>query len=313
MAVERIVSLLPSATEMLYLLGCGDRLVGVSHECNYPAAARSVRQVTRSHIDSAASSLAIDDAVKQAVAESTALYEVDFAALAELRPNLIVTQAQCDVCAVRLRDVQDAVESIPELRGARLLTLSPTTLDDVFGDLAALAEAAEVRADDLRIVKDALDARMCAVQQCVSQAPARPRVTLIEWIEPLMAAGNWTPQLLSLAGGEYVLAEPGAHSPYVQWEALRRSDPDVLLIAPCGFDLPRTGQEAESLWSLDGWRALTAVREGRAYLVDGDAYFNRSGPRLVDSLEIAAHLLHPEHFADLHPSAWREAAPPAKP
>jgi iron complex transport system substrate-binding protein len=296
--VPRIASLLPGATEMVCALGLADALVGVSHECDWPPEVCGLPRVTCSRIRSASASGEIDCQVRTLLAAGDPLYEIDAARLAALRPELIVTQAQCDVCAVRYRDVLDLVACEPSLSGTRVVALNPQSLADVLADVERIAAAAG-RPERGRSVAAELATRADAVRRRTASLAAdrRPRVAIVEWIEPLMVAGNWLPELVELAGGRYNLVAAGRHSPYVDWTALRDYDPEVLLAAPCGFDLPRTLREAEALPRLDGWSRLAAVRNGRAFAVDGNAYFNRAGPRLCDTLELLAHLVQPQLFA----------------
>jgi iron complex transport system substrate-binding protein len=305
----RIASLLSSSTEMLYALGVGENVVAVSHECDFPPPVRHRPRVTRSYIAAEASSGEIDAQVRELLEQGRPLYELDCALLARLRPDLIVTQAQCDVCAVRYADVLEAVARTPALRNARVVALNPQSLDDVLADIGRLGEAAGC-IDAAQSYVDRLRARIEAIASRTRRlAPSeRPRVACIEWVEPLMIAGNWVPQLIELAGGEQTLAAPQEHSAYVSWEAVRQFDPQVVVVAPCGFDLQRTLAESPPLADQDGWRDVTAVHAGRVWAVDGNAYFNRSGPRLVDTLEILAHLLHPALFE--MPSSAADAAAP---
>ena len=293
----RIASLLASGTEMLYGLGLGERVVAVSHECDYPPEAAQKPRVTRTRVDASADSRTIDDQVQAAVASGAALYDIDVALLAELRPELIVTQAQCDVCAVRYADVLHAVETEPGLAGARVVALNPQSFADIFDDIRRVGEAAGCSGVAERYVAELL-ARLDAVRsRTVNLAPhERPRVVGVEWSDPLMAAGNWFPEMVELAGGTNRLTQAGVHSPYVDWASIVDEDPQVMIVMPCGFDLPRAVREAKSLEAIPGWHELSAVRRGRVFAVDGNAYFNRSGPRMVDSLEILAHLLHPDRF-----------------
>lgn len=296
----RIASLISSGTEILFALGLGQQVVGVSHECDYPAAARELPRLTRSRIDSFRASGQIDDEVKRRLEAGDALYEIDAPLLVSLRPELIVTQAQCDVCAVRYADVVQLAASRGELAGTTIVALHPQSLPDVFSDIgrAAAAAAAESAANDLT---SRLHARVAAVERFTRRLTAanRPTIVCLEWTQPLMAAGNWTPELIALAGGQSCLATAGEHSPYVAWDAVRCANPDVLLVAPCGFDLARSQLEAKALASLPGFGDLAAVRQGRAFVIDGNAYLNRSGPRLVDSLELLAAILQPGHFPPL--------------
>ncbi len=287
----RIVSLFPAATEIVCGIGLHDRLVGVSHECNWPPTVAPLPRLTRSRIDSSADSGAIDAQVKRVATAGQPLYELDVARLLELRPDLIVAQAQCDVCAVSVEAVTAAVRTHPGLSAAQVLALNPRSLGDVLADVERLGVAAGA-ANEALAYAGALRERIDAMQRPAGTNPVRsPRVVVIEWIEPLMIAGNWTPELVALAGGEYGLATAGAPSRYVTWREVVDYAPEVVVVAPCGFDLTRSRREAGRLERLPGWDDLPATRLGQVYVVDGDAYLNRPGPRLVDSLEwLAAQL-----------------------
>ena len=295
---KRIVSLISSATEMLFLLGLGKQVVGVSHECDFPAEIAGLPRLTHSLVDAAAASRAIDDQVREFAIGQQALYTIDVDELARLKPDLIITQAQCDVCAVRYDDVVSAVRETPALAASRIVALNPTQLADVLDDIRRIAEATDCP-DRAAEVIAALEARVERVRQTTSArvASERPRVALLEWIDPPMLAGNWTPQLVGWAGGVDGLPGDGRHSSYASWQEIATFDPEVIVIMPCGFAVQRAIAEAQVLPRLPRWRELSAVRSGRVFAVDGNAYFNRSGPRLVDSLEILAHLFHPERFA----------------
>ena len=294
--VPRIVSLISSATEILYLLGLGDQVVGISHECDYPSEVTTKPRLTRAHIDASDASHGIDEQVRAMTAANLPLYAIDVEGIAALRPQLIVTQAQCDVCAVRYEDVVSAVRDHPALRGTQVLALNPMSLCDVLDDIQRVGRAAGVTHTAQAVVQR-LQARIDAVRSVTSRLPAGevPRTACLEWIDPPMLAANWTPEIVELAGGQPGLTVGGRHSTYADWHEIVRYDPQAVVVMPCGFDLPRAIAEARHLPLRDGWSQLSAVRDLRVWAVDGNAYFNRSGPRLVESLEILAHLLHPQH------------------
>jgi iron complex transport system substrate-binding protein len=294
----RIASLISSATEILYLLGLEECVVGVSHECDHPPQIAGLPRLTRSLVDSAAASRDIDDQVRTLAGQQSALYEIDAELLAAIAPDLIITQAQCDVCAVRYEDVMSAVRDSPALKHTQVLALNPSRLADVLNDIRRIGAAAGVEqkaAETIRL----LTARVALVRDVTSPLAAdeRPRVACLEWVDPPMLAANWTPELVAWAGGNDGLPVDGRHSSYADWDAIAGFDPQVIVILPCGFDVERAVVEAQVLPALPQWNSLTAVRSGRVYAADGNAYFNRSGPRLVDSLEILARLFHPALFA----------------
>ena len=280
---------------MLFGLGLEESIVGVSHECDYPAAANRLPRATFTNITADAPSGMIDQQVKELVAAGKPLYEIDLELLVDLQPDLIITQAQCDVCAVRYDDVVAAVASEPKLGAAQLVALNPQSLGDVMKDIRRLGIATSQTAAAAEYVS-ALEARIELVRSRTGTLAEsqRPLTACIEWIEPMMIAGNWTPELIELAGGRQTWAVAGRHSTYTAWEDVRSADPEVIIVMPCGFDLSRTLREAASLSELPGWSELSAVRAGQVFAVDGNALFNRSGPRLVDSLELLAALVKPE-------------------
>jgi len=292
----RIVSLLPSATEIVCALGLEASLVGVTHECDYPAAVARLPKVTQTLIPHDAASAEIDALVRERLKTQQALYTLDLPTLATLAPDLIVTQALCDVCAVADAEVREAACALPGQ--PRVVNLEPTCLDDVFACLGLVGDAAGVP-ERARDVVAALRARVDAVAARAPRVEPSPTVGLLEWIDPPFSSGHWTPELIALAGGRAVLGTAGARSHTLTWDAVRAADPDVLVIACCGFDVARTRQDLPILARQPGFEALTAVRTGRVYVTDGNAYFSRPGPRLVDSLEILAHALDPA----VHPAA----------
>ena len=301
--MERIVSLLPSCTEIACALGFEAALVGRSHECDFPAAVRALPVLTAPKLDTRASSVEIDRSVKQLVTEGLSVYRVDAERLRELSPTFILTQDQCEVCAASLRDVELALEAWLRER-PQVVSLNPATLGDVWDDVERVALALGVPERGQTAVR-AIKDRVAEIAERAAGARARPRVACVEWIEPLMAAGNWMPELVELAGGASLFGASGQHSPWLEWEALREADPDAIVVMPCGFDRPRTREELPPLQAQPGWENLRAVRDGRVYVVDGNQYFNRPGPRLVESLELLAEMLHPEVFGTAHRgSAW---------
>lgn len=303
----RIATLLPSATEIVAALGAGEALVAVSHECNAPAFVSSLPRATSSRFDPAQldhDAAAIDAAVKESVGSSSGIYAVDGALLASLEPDVIVTQAQCDVCAVALADVERACAEHEALRRARIVALAPGTLADVLADIRTVAEAIGV---DPAPLLDSLAARRAALEAETEGAPS-PTVACVEWSEPLMVAANWMPGLVEIAGGRHSLTTDGQPTRRTELAELLAFDPEVLVVMPCGFQLEAAIKDARQLLARRELAGLRALHSGRVFAVDGDHYFNRAGPRLIDSAEILAHLLHPERSPDRHPEAWRQLA-----
>ncbi|MFQ5490777.1 MAG: cobalamin-binding protein [Phycisphaerae bacterium] len=298
MSAPRIASLLASGTEILYALGLGDRVVAVSHECDYPAEVGQKPRVTRCHVDATANAGEIDRQVRAMVSKGMPLYELDVEGLARLKPDLMVTQAQCEVCAISYDDVLRAVAEHEGLKAARVVALNPTTLEAIWADILRVGEAsgASVQAE---AVVGGLRRRVRVVEDSTGGLDdgERPRVVCLEWVDPLMPAGNWIPELIELAGGKCQFSAPGRHSDVIEWSRVVAFDPQIIVVMPCGFDLSRSLEEARSLTSLPRWADLTAAKTRQVYVVDGNAYFNRSGPRVVDSLEILAAIFHPDRFS----------------
>ena len=289
---QRIVSLLPSATEIVCALGFRDHLVGRSHECDFPPGVAELTVCSNPRMRVDGSSADIDRRVKDIVREGLSVYEVREDVLKDVSPDVIVTQTQCEVCAVTLEDVEQAVGQWIGKPPA-IVSLEPNRLGDVWNDIERVAERLGV-AERGASLASSLDRRIRCVADQARTATGGPSVACIEWTDPLMAAGNWMPELIELAGGRNLFGEAGAHSPWLDWGALREADPEVILIMPCGFDLERTRREAGTLAQHVGWESLSAVQAGRVYITDGHQFFNRPGPRLVESLEIVAEILHPE-------------------
>lgn len=290
--MPRIVSLISSATEIVHALGEFPNLVGRSHECDFPPEVEALPACTKPTIDIHADSREIDRAVKDRLRNALSIYDVFDEELERLQPTHIITQTQCDVCAVSLRDVERSVAARLNSR-PKIVSLNPNSLADIWDDMRRVAASLEIGLRGDQVIA-ALQGRMCAIRGRALSAPERPRVAYIEWIEPLMAGGNWMPELIEMAGGVNLLGKAGEHSGYMTWEDLVGSDPDVIVVAPCGFDLTRTEAEMHWLANRPEWPRLRAVQQNRVYIADGNQYFNRPGPRLVETLEILAAMLHPE-------------------
>ena len=287
----RIVSLLPSATEIICSLGLEDQLVGVTHECDFPPSVKKLPKVTNTLIPIDASSAEIDRAVREKLGGMNALYTLDYEQLEALRPDLIVTQALCDVCAVSEAEVKDAACRLP---GApRLLNLEPETLGEVLDCVREVGEAAGIERK-ARDVVSALRERVDAVVSRAERAGDRPRVALLEWLDPPFSTGHWNPELVRLAGGIDGLGQEGRKSRTLEWNEVLAWRPEVVIISACGFTVERTMQEIPLLEKVPGWSRTPAAQSGRVFVTDGSAYFSRPGPRLVDSLELLAHVIHPE-------------------
>ncbi len=303
----RIVSLIASATEIVHALGLGPAQVGRSHECDFPDKVRALPICTTPGFPVTGSSADIDARVKERLAKALSVYEVFENVLERLQPTHIVTQTQCEVCAVTLEDVERAMAgSISS--NPKLVALEPNGLDDIWKDINRVASACGMASKGDEVVAT-LRHRMTRISTRAHGARRRPRLACIEWHEPLMAAGNWVPELVELANGENLFGKPGMHSPWMVWDELVASDPDVIITMPCGFDLERTRQEMYWLTGRQGWPQLRAVQSGEVYLADGNQYMNRPGPRVVESLEILAEILHPETFEPkLEGSGWERFA-----
>ena len=287
----KIVSLLPSATEIIDCLGLSDALVGRSHECDYPPSVEDLPVCTVARLNSQNSSGAIDVDVRALMQKALSIYEIKTKVLEQLQPTHIVTQDQCDVCAVNLPEVERAIATITNSQ-PQVISLQPDLLKEVWDDIARVADTLGV---DPKPTLEKLQSRLDVISAKVIDKP-KPTVVAIEWTEPLMVGANWIPELIEVSGGKPLLSVRGQHSPYIKWDDLIDADPDVIVIMPCGFDLQRTEQESQILTKHPQWQKLKAVRQERVFIVDGNAYFNRPGPRLVDSAEILAEVLHPKLF-----------------
>ncbi|WP_255170661.1 ABC transporter substrate-binding protein [Natrononativus amylolyticus] len=289
----RTVTTLPSATELVAALGVEP--VGVSHECDHPPGVEELPAITRSRVDATASSAEIDRQVLEAVS-GDGVYAVDTPLLERLEPDLVVTQGVCDVCAVDEVAIEHALEEVDA--DPRVLTTDPHAVSDVLDDLERIGRAVG-REERAREVRGGLEARIDAVHGRTTgiDSAKRPRVAILDWTDPVMVAGHWTAELVAWAGGEYGLADPGERSRPREWAEIRAYDPEVVVVAPCGFGLEQTRENLTDLTGREGWSDLAAVREGRVWAMDGHHYLNRPGPRLVDTLEALAPIVQPDRFA----------------
>ncbi len=290
----RIVSLLPSATEIVAALGLGPYLVGRSHECDFPESVAALPVCSRAKVNTGAGSGAIDKEVKSLLEKGLSLYEIDLEKLKELKPTHIITQAQCEVCAVTVNEVEEAAQGLLPSQ-PKVISLAPKRFADLWADMTQVAQAFNVFEEAKPVIKE-FKLRCVSVIEKACLVKTRPKVACIEWLEPLMAAGNWVPEMVELAGGVSLFGEAGKHSPWINWSVVQEHDPEIILVMPCGFDLERTRAEVNALIKQPHWNDLQAVKNGKVFMIDGNSYFNRPGPRLVDSLEILAELLHPDLF-----------------
>jgi iron complex transport system substrate-binding protein len=286
----RVASLLPSATEMVHFAGAGENLVGVTHECDYPSGVQNLPKLTNSKIDNSMTSAEIDAAIGRHLTDTGSIYALDVDLLAELSPDLILTQGLCDVCAVSMNLVEEAASTLQ--RKPEILSLNPASLDDVLEDAARIGEALG-RGKETSEKIAALRERLARVEAAVAGLP-RPRVGCIEWLDPPFSAGHWVPEMVRLAGGVELFSGPGEPSRRLTWQDVFEAAPEVLVLMPCGFGVERTIHEARGLPEAPGWDELPAVKNGRVWAVDANSYFSRPAPRLVEGAEILARILHPE-------------------
>jgi iron complex transport system substrate-binding protein len=290
----RIVSLVPHATELLFALGLGDQVVGVTHECDFPEEARERQPVTRNVLDDGLSPSEIDRAVRERTERGESIYELDEEIMRELEPDLIVTQALCHVCAVSVDQVQALAQTLPG--PPRVISLDPQTYGETLGDVRTIAQATDSRDAALELI--ARTARRADVVRLAVRGAPRPRVAALEWLDPVFVAGHWTPQLIEMAGGEDVAGFAGEPSREATWEEIAAAQPEVVIVMPCGYDAARALVEAE-----DFGERLRSLGADQVVAVNASAYFSRPGPRLVDGVELLAHILHPDRV----PSAPAEA------
>ncbi len=286
----RICSFLPSATEIVYALGLGESLAGITYECDYPPQARAKRVVVNSRLAPVSSSHQLDRQVNEFMARGESLYQIDLEALRGIEPDLIITQDLCRVCAASPGDLADALTKLQPV--PQVLSLNPSRLADVWNDIRAVGEAAG-RGHEASSLVEELERRVAAVERAVRAAPARPRVLCLEWLDPPFVGGHWVPEMVERAGGIDVLGRASQPGFRVEWDQVLEAQPEVIVAMPCGYDLKRTIEDFKVTPLPAGWHRLPAVRASRLYAVDGSAYFSRPGPRLAAGVEILAHALHP--------------------
>ncbi len=295
MPTDKIVSLLPSATEIICTLGLRDSLVGRSHECDYPEDIKQLPVCTEANFADGLSSAAIDVKVKEILADALSVYTVKRGQIKALAPDVVITQDQCQVCAVSLNDVELALDNYLDKK-TRIISLQPNSLDNIFKDIDTIANALNVRQEGTGLL-ELLNERVDIIKHKLKFADSRPTVACIEWLDPMMVSGNWVPELVKIAGGTPVLAQEGKHSPYVSWDDIYEQNPEIIVVMPCGFSIERTLKEIDILMQLPGFADLKAIKNNRLYIADGNQYFNRPGPRIVDSIEILAEIIRPKQFA----------------
>lgn len=294
MSADRVISLLPAATEIICALGLESKLVGRSHECDYPESVKQLPVCSYDRIGTNLSSLEIDQKVKQLLTNALSVYEVNSDMIEQLSPDVIITQDQCAACAVSLPEVQQALSAKLQ-KPAQIISLQPESLDGIFNNIREVAGALNA-VDAGHELLEELQERVDIIRHKLRFIEKKPTVACIEWLDPLMTSGNWVPELVTIAGGTPVLSEAGKHSPYVDWKDLREQDPEVIVVMACGFSVERTLKEISTLLQLVGFADLQAVKNKRFYIADGNQYFNRLGPRIVDSIEILAEIINPKQF-----------------
>lgn len=288
-----IVSLLPGTTEIVAALGKEKQLVGRSHECDFPSGLSTLPACTEPKFKADGSSYEIDQRLKALVQEGLSVYRVDADKLSELDPDIIITQDQCEACAASLDEVKQAVHSQLE-KEVEIISVSPTDLSSVVQSIRTIADAIDA-GEAARRLTEQMKSDLRNIQQQAASLQ-RPVVLALEWLDPLMSAGNWVPELIQLAGGNPIGSESGEHSPWIEWDSVRRWNPEIITLMPCGYSIEKTLSELPALTSLEGWNELKAVRNKQVFVVDGNQYFNRPGPRLVESTQILAEIIHPSAF-----------------
>ena len=291
---KRIVSLLPSCTEIICKLGYTKHLVGISHECDYPNSISGLPVLTKARLSPEGTSIEINQSVTALLLRGLSVYDVDASLLKSLSPDIIVTQAQCEACAVSLDQVQDIVSNWT-LNQTEIISLAPNTLNEVWLDFDIIAKTLDAP-ESYSILKSEINERFKLLKDKLHGTEQKPTVLCIEWIEPIMVAANWVPELVGFAGGRNVMSVSGTDSKFCSWDEIKKTNPDIIIMMPCGFGIKRTLEDLHFLQNIKGWEELKAVKENKVFVVDGNKYFNRPGLRLVDSAEILAEIIHPGIF-----------------
>lgn len=297
----RIISLIPSATEIIHRLGSGGLLVGVSHECDYPEIVTDLPICSYPRFNSEGNSVEIDTQIKTILENALSIYHIKKEEMSELKPDLIITQSQCDVCAVSLSDVRKSLQEILHIN-PKIISLEPKKLDDVWDDIRTIA--AELNKND--VADEMIDSFLDTISNISNsrENTSGPTVACVEWIEPLMFAGNWVPEMVEIVGGINQFSEKGEHSSWSDPKELFDSDPDIIIFMPCGYSMKKTKIELDRVLSLDGWKDLKSIKSGGAYLVDGSQFFNRPGPRLLDSIKILDEIINGKQPRSYHGIGW---------
>ena len=294
MTDKKIISLLPAATEILCALGLSGNLAGISHECDFPESIRGLPVCTSSKVDVNAGSKQIDSDIKDLLFNALSIYSLNTDLVRTLNPDVIITQSQCGICAVSLADVESQLGDVLE-KSVKVISLQSQTLDGILNDIRIIGKEFGVEEKAEALIEE-LEERINIIRHKLKYIEEKPSVACVEWLSPLMVAGNWIPGLVGIAGGRTILAEEGKHSPFIDFQKFADENPSVLLIMPCGFTIEQTLKEINLLLELPGWTELEAVKNNRIYIADGSQYFNRPGPRIIDSLEILAEIIHPKQF-----------------
>ena len=300
---KKIVSLLPSCTEIICKLGYSENLVGISHECDYPNSISGLPVLTKARVSSEGNSIKINQCVSDLLQKGLSVYDVDTSLLKSLSPDIIVTQAQCEACAVSLDQVKEIVSNWTRNK-TEIISLEPNNLNEVWHSFDIIANAMDAP-ESFYILKTEINERFKLLKDKLNETRKKPTILCIEWIEPIMVAANWVPELVGIAGGNNVISVSGTDSNFSSWDEIEKTNPDIIIMMPCGFEIKRTLEDLHYLQKKEGWHKLKAVKENQVYVVDGNQYFNRPGPRLVDSVEILAEIINPDYFGRKYTeNAW---------